>query len=174
MWAKCDPVANSFHPGQGGCLMRVTNLSFSSLSTLGRSALGHHPKIFWSSWHRLLHLWVLSTYCQTGLLWVHHHHHHPWVEGQQPNWAQAYTAESRVLARKYYLFTVGNIWMSCPYRCLSADSSEERQQTQTEASIPSCFLFFLSSLPMRAGIPGRRDPSSGMVGWREFWQCMLF
>lgn len=56
----------------------------------------------------------------------------------------------------------------------SADSSGERQQTQTEASILFYFALSLSSLPW-AGIPGIFEEihPSGTVGWREFWQCML-
>ena len=81
------------------------------------------------------------------------------------------------LLHKHYLFllklgTSGCLAFGLHFR--SADSSGERQQTQTEASIPFYFVLSLSSLPW-AGIPGIFEEihPSGTVGWGEFWQCML-
>lgn len=163
--------ANSSHPlDKACCLMRVTNLSLQSFY-FGDQHWDTTPKFSGPLWHRSSNLWVLSTYCQTGLLWVHHHHHHPWVGGSNQIEHRLILLSPEFLLYKHYLFllklgTSGCLALGLRFR--SADSSEERQQTQTEASIPFYFVF-PSASPMR-WIPGIFwwDPSLGMVGWENF------
>lgn len=159
-------------------LMRVTNLSLQSFY-FGEISIGTPPQNFWSSLTQappgcgccpptarprpaVSTPASLPPLSGRGSVQIEH---------------RLILLSPEFLLHKLYLFLLKlgtSVCLAFGLCLRSADSSGERLQTQTEASIPFYFVLSLSSLPW-AGIPGIFEEihPSGMVGWREFWQCML-
>ena len=181
IWAKCDFKWANFFPilwTRLGCLMRATYLSLQSFY-FGAISIGAPPQISWSSLTQAPPTCGCCPPTARSRPAVSTPPSLPPLSGRGSVQIEhrLILLSPEFLLHKHYLFllklgTSGRLAFGLRFR--SADSSGKRQQTQTEASIPFYFVFSLSSLPW-AGMPGIFEEihPSGMVGWREFWQCML-